>query len=327
MNAPARRLRVLTWHVHGNYLYALTRAPHDFVVPVLPGDPPGYAAPGPRIPWGGNPVALPARALREQPFDCIVYQSAANLSDAPALLTPEQLRLPSLYIEHNPPEPHPTDVVHPFRHERGVLVHVTRYNALMWDSGGMPARVIEHGLPEPPGVRYGGELARGIVVVNHLARRGRRVGADLYARLRREVPLELIGMDAQRLGGLGELPNMEVAPFVARHRFFFSPIRYASLGLALVEAMLTGTPVVGVAATELNSVIRNGENGYIDTRPQRLAEVMRELLADPALARRWGEQGRRDALARFSLQRFVNDWSSLLSAVTEGSCIERSCTA
>src|ERR1700712_4036922 len=26
----SRRLRILTWHVHGNYLYYLTQVPHDF---------------------------------------------------------------------------------------------------------------------------------------------------------------------------------------------------------------------------------------------------------------------------------------------------------
>ncbi len=34
-----RRLRVLTWHVHGSYLYYLTQAPHDFYLPVKPGRP------------------------------------------------------------------------------------------------------------------------------------------------------------------------------------------------------------------------------------------------------------------------------------------------
>jgi len=45
-----RRLRILTWHVHGNYLYALGQVPHDFVIPVLPGNPAGYGALGSRIP-------------------------------------------------------------------------------------------------------------------------------------------------------------------------------------------------------------------------------------------------------------------------------------
>ena len=29
MPSPAR-LRILTWHVHGNYLYYLTQVPHEF---------------------------------------------------------------------------------------------------------------------------------------------------------------------------------------------------------------------------------------------------------------------------------------------------------
>jgi len=27
-----RRLRILTWQVHGNYLYYLTHAPHEFFI-------------------------------------------------------------------------------------------------------------------------------------------------------------------------------------------------------------------------------------------------------------------------------------------------------
>ena len=49
-----RRLRVLTWHVHGNYLYYLTQAPHDFYLVTKPGNPPGYA---------GKVVVLPGATM------------------------------------------------------------------------------------------------------------------------------------------------------------------------------------------------------------------------------------------------------------------------
>ena len=42
-NSSRRRLRVLTWHVHGNYLYYQSQAPHDFYLLTLPGHPPGHA--------------------------------------------------------------------------------------------------------------------------------------------------------------------------------------------------------------------------------------------------------------------------------------------
>ena len=39
-----RRLKILTWHTHGAYLYYLTQAPHDFYVLSKPGRPPGYGS-------------------------------------------------------------------------------------------------------------------------------------------------------------------------------------------------------------------------------------------------------------------------------------------
>lgn len=311
-------LRILTWHVHGNYLYSLTQLPLQFIVPVMPDNRPGYASLGTKIPWGSNVRMVPADQLREQQFDCIIYQSRPVFEhDSLQLLSPEQRNLPSVYIEHNPPEPHPTNTRHVFRHDRGVLVHVTHYNALMWDAGDMPIAVIEHGVPESPGVHYIGELERGIVVINNLGSRGRRVGADIYEWAHAHMPLDLIGMGSETMrGGKGEVANMEVPAFMARYRFFFTPIRYASLGLSLVEAMMAGMPVLGIAATELPHVIENGVNGYVDNRPSALLDVSRQLLADPGLARKWGAAAQRTARERFGMARFVADWERLLAGLT-----------
>ena len=95
---------------------------------------------------------------------------------------------------------------------------------------------------------------------------------------------------------------------MAAHRFFFNPIRYTSLGLAVIEAMMVGLPIVGLATTELSSVIRNGENGFIDTRTDRLVDAMRQLLADRALAERLGTAAKRTAHERFHIERFIADW-------------------
>ena len=74
-----------------------------------------------------------------EPIDCVIYQSRTGYEDdAPALLSDAQRALPSLYIEHDPPRPYPVDTAHWFRHDRGILVHVTHYNALNWDAGPMP---------------------------------------------------------------------------------------------------------------------------------------------------------------------------------------------
>jgi glycosyltransferase involved in cell wall biosynthesis len=192
---------------------------------------------------------------------------------------------------------------------------VTAFNALMWDGGRTPTRVIDHGVVVPPDIRYTGELPRGIVIINHLAQRGRRLGADIYTEMNRQVPLDLVGMESEPLGGLGEVFPPDLPAFESRYRFYFHPIRFTSLGLALIEAMLVGLPVVGLATTELVTVIKNGVSGFVETDPAKLVEPMRRLLADPALARHIGEAGRRIAAERFDIRRFVHDWEETFDLV------------
>ena len=312
----SKPLRVLTWHVHGNYLYYLTQAPHEFHVVTKPGRPAGYAGRAGVLPWGPNVHEVDADEVASREFDVIVYQHRGNWdTDRERLLSDAQRRLPSVYIEHDPPQEAPFAQRHWVDDRDTLLVHVTHFNELMWDSGASPTRVIEHGVVVPEGVRYTGETPRGIVVVNNLRERGRRLGADVFEAAREAVPLDLVGMDAQSLGGIGEIGNLDLAAFSARYRFFFNPIRWTSLGLAIVEAMTIGMPIVGLATTELASVIRDGENGIVDTRLARLVDAMRMLLDDPAEARRLGDAARRTALERFHIDRFVSDWNDTLRAV------------
>jgi hypothetical protein len=250
-------------------------------------------------------------------FDCILFQDDDQyFKDQHEFLTPAQRALPRIYLEHDPPREHPTDMPHPVDDPGVLLVHVTHFNQLMWRNGRSPTRVIEHGAIVPPGVSYQGRLERGVVVVNHMARRGRRLGGDIFETARRQVALDLVGMGAEEMGGLGEVLHAQLPAFVADYRFLFHPIRYTSLGLAVIEAMMVGVPIIGLAATELATVIGNGESGYVDTNVAALIERMRELLRDPAEARRLGGNARRTALERFGMQRFIDDWDRALRDVT-----------
>jgi len=310
---PDNRLRILTWHVHGNYLYYLSQLPHDITVITRPGNPPGYGALGPGLPWGDNIDAVAHDQLTSREFDCVIFQSRATWEDAQDMLSADQQALPRIYIEHDPPQQHPTNTLHWFQDTDGMLVHVTPFNALMWDSGITPARVIEHGVVLPEDVQYQGTDPKGIVVVNHLQKRGRRLGADIFEYARQHVALDLVGMAAEAAGGLGEVPNLELAGFMARYRYFFNPIRYTSMGLAVVEAMMVGLPIVGLATTEMATAVRNEETGYVDTRPERLVEVMQMLAREPDVARRWGQAARSYAQRRFGIGRFIDDWQMLFA--------------
>jgi len=311
-----RRLRVFTWHVHGNYLWYLSQAPHDFFVPFLPGRTDGYGGRSGSFPWPANLHEVPAAEVARRPFDVILFQTRRNwLEDQHRILSPPQRALPRIFLEHDPPLDHPTDQRHPVDDPSVLVVHVTHFNALAWDTGRSPVRVIEHGVLVPPDVHYTGELERGIVVINNLRSRGRRLGVDLFLRARATVPLDLIGMDAESLGGLGEVDPPALRAVEARYRFLFHPSRWSSLGLAVIEAMSIGMPVVALATTEMSTVLVDGETGFVDTDLGRLCANMRALLGDRAAAREMGERARKQAIERFGIGRFIADWDAAFNLV------------
>jgi hypothetical protein len=196
----------------------------DFYLPVREGSPPGYGGRGRTFPFGPNVHDVPADAVHGLEFDCVLLQNRRNWEhDQYEILSGAQRRRPSIYLEHDPPHGHPTDMRHRVDDPNTLLVHVTPFNALMWDCGQTPTRVIEHGVFVPEGVHYTGEIPRGIVVVNHLRQRGRLLGAGVFEGIRGRVPLDLVGMDAEALAGLGEIFPPKLPAFEARYRFFSIP--------------------------------------------------------------------------------------------------------
>jgi len=319
MPDSGRRLRILTWHVHGNYLWYLTQASHEFWLVTDRERSTHHTGRSGTLPWGRNVHEVPAESVRDHEFDVVLWQSRAEYeNEQTTVLSSAQQRLPMVYLEHDPPLEHPTEQRHWADDEKVTIVHVTGFNALMWDHRDSPVEVIEHGVTLLSEARYDGRHGKGLVVANNIGTRGRRLGADVFLKLREQVPLTLVGMGSMALGGHGEVANAELPGFMARYRFFFNPIRYTSLGLSVLEAMHVGLPIVGLATTEMPTVIVNGVNGWLDTRPERLVDVMRQLIAEPELARRWGDAARETARARFGIERFAADWDRVLTRVASG---------
>lgn len=306
-------LRVLTWHVHGSYLDYLAECGHDFVVPVLPGRPPRFAGRPPDAKWPDNVTELPAERIACEPFDCILYQHADNWRiDRFEWLSERQMLLPQAFLEHDPPLGHPTDTRHVVDDPSVPVVHVTHFNDLMWDCGSSPTVVIEHGVRIPDDVTWTGERPRGITAVNNLSRRGRRLGPDVFDRMRGRLPIDLVGLGSEEFGGLGEVRPADLPYEFAKYRFFFNPIRYTSLGLAVCEAMACGLPIIGLATTEMAVAVRDGECGFADTDVERLVDAGELLVEDFNLAARLSRNARDYARERFSIERFARGWRGFL---------------
>lgn len=312
-----RHLRILTWPIHGSYFNTLSRLDHDWLLPVRDGAPEGYGGRG-QAPFPSSIQDVPAETVRDLDLDLVLFQSPRNLhDDAHAILGATQRRLPRIYLEHDAPSPDPVASRHPFADPHGLLVHVTRYNQLMWDNGVTPTRVVEHSVAIDPGATYMGTRAQGITVINSMPRRGRKVGLDLLLEARRHVPIQLAGFENDGLDGLGDIPYPDLHPVMAQYRFLFSPCRYTSLPLAVIEALTIGMPVVALATTELPDVIQNGVHGYCSNDPDVLIAGMRRLIADLDHARALGANARELATRRFGLERFAHDWDAAFTQAIE----------
>lgn len=309
--------RILTWHVHGNYLYYLTQLPHQFYLPFDQANSPGYGGKSGPFAWGSNVHEVPVERVHDLDLDLIIFQSRNNYElDQYKILSAKQRKLPKVFIEHDPPREHPTDTIHPVTDGSTMLVHVTHFNQLMWDNGDQPTAVIEHGVKLLKPAVYRGDINKGLVVINNLVTRGRRLGLDIFEAMRQVIPLDLVGMGSKELGGLGEISPHLLPEFMSHYRFIFSPIRYTSLGLSLIEAMMVGVPLVGLATTELPSVITSSKDGFIHTDPQELIRSMKMLLKNKQLALTMSTSIKKLAKKRFSIGRFVRDWEELIAKVT-----------
>ncbi len=207
-------MRILLWHVHGAWTTAFVHGAHDYVVPVLPDRGPDGVGIARTYDWPqGSVTELAPEALRDEHFDVVVLQRPHELES----LAEEWLgRRPgrdiaAIYVEHNAPQGRIAEMRHPAADRDDlVLVHVTHFNALFWDSGSTPTRVIEHGIVDP-GERYTGELARAAVVINEARRRARVTGTDLLDRFSQAAPIDLFGIDAGSIGGIEDLPQDRAA--------------------------------------------------------------------------------------------------------------------
>lgn len=305
------RLNILIWHIHGSYLNALARVDHNWYLPVKPGRPEGYGGRGPTFDLPEYVREVPAERVRDLDLDLIIYQTPKNyLEDQYEILSAAQRRLPKIYLEHNTPKPDAVHSRHPVDDPDVLLVHVTRYNRLMWDNGVTPTMVIEHSVGIDPAIRYSGQRERGITIVNGMQRRPRIAGHDIFLDARGQLPLDIAGMETEAMGGLGDIPYRDLHRTVAGYRFLFSPIRYTSLPLAVIEAMTIGMPVVALATTELPTVIQDGHNGYVSCDAGELIDRMRFLIERPDEAHRLGANARETARRRFGIERFARDWNS-----------------
>ncbi len=138
---------------------------------------------------------------------------------------------------------------------------------------------------------------------------------EAFQLVRREHPAARLWIVSQ--GPTGPLPEGAIfhgplgadalAALYARASVFALPTLREAFGLAFVEAMSFGLPVVGTRIEAIPEIVAEGETGLLvpPRDPAALAAALSGLLADPDRARKLGTAGRARAAERFGWDRAV----------------------
>ncbi|MFZ5872763.1 MAG: glycosyltransferase, partial [Actinomycetota bacterium] len=282
--------------------------------------------------WPASAREVPVDELADTDVDVVLLQrpgEAALLRDWTRRRAGRDV--PAIYVEHNAPTEHAVRSRHPVTLDDALagvpVVHVTHFNRMAWDCGDAPTVVVEHGVPDT-GYRYTGTGDGLAVVVNEPVRRWRVAGTDLLLRFARELPVDVYGMGMDELAETAAAQGVELpagrlhddVPQAALHdvlgtqRAYLHPYRWTSLGLALLEAMTLGMPVLALSTTEAPEAVPP-DAGLVTNDVDALLETARRWRHDPDEARERGLAARRHALARYGLERFLDEWDRLLEGV------------
>ena len=99
----------------------------------------------------------------------------------------------------------------------------------------------------------------------------------------------------------GHIPNADLPPYENACDLFVIPSRQESFGIATIEAMACGKPVIGTEVGGLAEIIDDCQTGLLvePDNAKRLAEAILRVLKDPTLATRLGDNARRKVEADF----------------------------
>lgn len=162
----------------------------------------------------------------------------------------------------------------------------------------------------------------------------KRIGdvVEVFARISREIParLVLVGDGPERTRAVEratELGVLDKVLFLGKHQsvdellacadLFLLPSKNESFGLAALEALACGTPVIASNMGGIPEVVIHGETGFLFPlgSVEEMADAGISLLKDEDRWTRFSEAGRSDVVARFSNDRVVPMYEDLYREV------------
>lgn len=165
-------------------------------------------------------------------------------------------------------------------------------------------------------------------ITQHMRQRGDACGYSFWEEATYGLPVAPAGPGSEVMdGGIGPLPYDAMRSYLRQMRvYLYTGTRPASYTLGLIEAMMTGTPVVVMGAGafhpsalwEAEDIIKSQTHEDYPIRPvdasdpSDVGRFLREILDDDEMAARFSAWSRRRAIDLFGLDEISGQWADFL---------------
>ena len=154
-------------------------------------------------------------------------------------------------------------------------------------------------------------------VTQNMPERGESTGLGFWRQATEGLPVQPAGAGSEALGGLGALSYEDMLDYLRHLRvYLYTGTTPASYTLGLIEAMLSGVPVVSIgpgawngpdALFEGHEIANEAHDDPWDARIR-----LRDLLSDAAFAAKFSVQARQRALDLFDVATVGAQWREFL---------------
>jgi len=113
---------------------------------------------------------------------------------------------------------------------------------------------------------------------------------------------------------LGPKTQAEIAKLYESVTFVVNPINVDAIGIATLEAMSSGRPVIKSSPTGKDKIIKNGVNGFLFKMgdAEQLAEKIEYCLANPEQVKKCGQEARKTILKQYSLESCFSRYKEII---------------
>jgi glycosyltransferase involved in cell wall biosynthesis len=119
----------------------------------------------------------------------------------------------------------------------------------------------------------------------------------------------------------GRVPNQDVPGLLAKAQIFSLPSSMEGFGIAYLEAMAAGLPVIGCKGEGIADVVCSGKTGMLIEADDldALVKALDQLLANPDAARGMGSRARKLVLDKYSWHTNAKKMINLFAAIDSSS--------